>query len=278
MGRSIDDEPVGGWCPVCRNAHRPGFALCGECDVALVDELPPLPEPAPRRRLDPDLPHDVVEYELGDWTPGQREELNLLLRSAEVRFGWERGVLTVPVDAEAEVDGMVDDIDAGRPTIEELDPEFGEWEPELRQPETASRWRRLAGHTVDQLLIQVLLVGVLLGSWGGGDAWALFLLFTLLVNGYEIVGVAVWGRTIGKLVAGTRVVRLGTLEPPGWWRSIARWSAPFVGTVILWIEVDRRLWWLRLLWTVVVFGPILGAERRGLHDRVAGTEVLRIYS
>jgi len=31
------------FCPVCRFEYRPGFTECGDCGVALVDELPPDP-------------------------------------------------------------------------------------------------------------------------------------------------------------------------------------------------------------------------------------------
>ncbi len=33
------------YCPKCRAEFVPGVTMCEECDVALVDELPPLPEP-----------------------------------------------------------------------------------------------------------------------------------------------------------------------------------------------------------------------------------------
>lgn len=39
------------WCPSCGAEYRPGFVRCPDCDVALVDEPPPEPEPAPPRPI-----------------------------------------------------------------------------------------------------------------------------------------------------------------------------------------------------------------------------------
>ena len=33
------------FCPKCRAEYREGFHTCSDCNVELVDELPPLPEP-----------------------------------------------------------------------------------------------------------------------------------------------------------------------------------------------------------------------------------------
>lgn len=33
------------FCPRCRAEYREGFYVCADCDIELVDELPPEPEP-----------------------------------------------------------------------------------------------------------------------------------------------------------------------------------------------------------------------------------------
>jgi hypothetical protein len=35
------------FCPQCRTEYQPGFATCADCDIPLVAELPPEPEPTP---------------------------------------------------------------------------------------------------------------------------------------------------------------------------------------------------------------------------------------
>lgn len=48
------------FCPQCRSEFRPGFDRCSDCDVALVETLPPERHPEPNYELlmataDPDL-------------------------------------------------------------------------------------------------------------------------------------------------------------------------------------------------------------------------------
>ena len=39
------------FCPECRSEYRPGFTRCSDCDVALVDRLPPDKHPDELVRL-----------------------------------------------------------------------------------------------------------------------------------------------------------------------------------------------------------------------------------
>ena len=39
------------YCPKCRDEFRAGAEICPDCNVALVEELPPLPEEKSRERL-----------------------------------------------------------------------------------------------------------------------------------------------------------------------------------------------------------------------------------
>jgi hypothetical protein len=45
------------FCPECRCEYRAGFHECADCHVALVEQLPPLPEP-------PATPPEVRKWEL----------------------------------------------------------------------------------------------------------------------------------------------------------------------------------------------------------------------
>jgi hypothetical protein len=42
------------FCPQCRCEYRPGFHQCANCEVPLVEELPPLPTPPPPTRWELD--------------------------------------------------------------------------------------------------------------------------------------------------------------------------------------------------------------------------------
>lgn len=41
-------------CPRCHTEYRKGFDRCADCDIPLVDELPPEPEPPPTTPAEPD--------------------------------------------------------------------------------------------------------------------------------------------------------------------------------------------------------------------------------
>jgi uncharacterized RDD family membrane protein YckC len=266
------DEAIGGWCPSCRTAFRPGFERCVDCDLELVDELPPLPV---RRRLDVE-PGDAVDYDLGDWRDDQRDGLTLLLRVSEVPFSWAGPVLTVPPSAEAEVDALVDEIDGGADLSipdEEL-PEDGSPPVPFAPAPLAERWRRLIGAVVDGLVLVAFTLLWALTVRGVDDLWLWWISGQVFWLANEVLGVAVWGRTIGKLVVGTRVVTVDDEARPGWRRATIRMVVA-TGPSLVPIRIPLLRGWTGPVWAIAVFGPILGAGRRGLHDRAAGTTVVR---
>ena len=138
----------------------------------------------------------------------------------------------------------------------------------------ASLGQRGAGALVDGLLTSmVAIVPLILGlvDFDTRDpALPAELVLALFLFGavYTIVPTALWGQTPGKIAMGTRVVvdEDGTL--PGWWRSAVRWAVagfggrlPYVGPAVS----------LAVMATVA-----LDRRRRGLHDRAAGTVVVRV--
>ena len=137
----------------------------------------------------------------------------------------------------------------------------------------ASVGQRLAGALVDGLLTSmVVVVPLLLGlvdvsrlQGGIPSGWALALLVFGAV--YTVVPVALWGQTMGKVAVGTRVVAEGDGSVPGWRRSAVRWGLPgLVG----------RLPYVGLLVSFAIMASlVLDARRRGLHDKAAGTIVVR---
>lgn len=76
---------------------------------------------------------------------------------------------------------------------------------------------------------------------------------------YQIVLIALWGWTVGKLAVGIRVVRVNDGRAPGWVKSIVRYliiNLPFLS-------------WL------VTMSPLFYDSRQGWHDRAASTIAIR---
>jgi len=106
---------------------------------------------------------------------------------------------------------------------------------------------------------------------------------TVLVVASGIVLVAVTGRTVGMWVCRLRIVVPPSSAPPGWGTAVVRFA---VATwPVLPLEVAQRAGWtqavrwldlVQMVWWIACFGPILTDDlRRGLHDRVAHTLVVR---
>jgi uncharacterized RDD family membrane protein YckC len=149
--------------------------------------------------------------------------------------------------------------------------------PKVAGMPIASAAHRLAGGVADSVGVRmVTLLGVALGAS----------LFTMLIWEalYWILFTALGGRTLGKRLAGTRVItsRGGRVGLPA---AIVRYLVPSAGAWTGWAigtELDSDdtatvvIGSLLLLWPVVVYGlMLLDDKRRGLHDRLAGTIVVQ---
>lgn len=138
----------------------------------------------------------------------------------------------------------------------------------------ASLGQRLGGALVDGLLTSmVLVVPILLGRLRFDDVqslrispgWGVALVLFAAV--YTVVPTALWGQTAGKLAVGTRVVVDADGSLPGWRRSVVRW---FVS------EGLAQVPGIGLLVSVAVLvSLVVDRRRRGLHDKAAGTVVVR---
>jgi uncharacterized RDD family membrane protein YckC len=88
--------------------------------------------------------------------------------------------------------------------------------------------------------------------------------YWVVVAIYEVVLVALRGQTVGKMALGTKVVREGSNDTPGWGTSLLRWlSSAVIGAIPL-IGLLDVLW---LLWD---------KHRQCLHDKIAKTLVIRL--
>jgi hypothetical protein len=128
------------WCPSCGAEYRPGFTRCPDCDVDLVDELPPEPEVEPERQHEQGF--DVVS-ELVEAYSGSRIDTELIrsvLEGSGVPVAlWGTGSSYMPETGAAlsAVRVMVrpSDLERAREVIDaagvgdlDLDPSGGTWE------------------------------------------------------------------------------------------------------------------------------------------------------
>ena len=142
--------------------------------------------------------------------------------------------------------------------------------------------RRLLGAVVDGALFVVL--GAVLSYAGLSGHDALFAPDARkagVIAAYEIVSVALWGRTIGKLVAGTRVVALETGAIPGWSRAALRWAVPAIVSLGSLVRGDGLAGGLvstvsGVVTIVLYVGLFREPLRQGVHDKVARTVVVLV--
>jgi len=120
-----------------------------------------------------------------------------------------------------------------------------------RGPGSVARFgRRLVGVMIDWLLCSLVAAGLWGYSITGGDSGCFKPLVIFAVQHLILVGTI--GFTIGHRVVGLRVVRLGG-GLPGFVPALAR-------TVLLVLALPALIW---------------DRDDRGLHDKVAGTVVIR---
>ncbi len=204
------------------------------------------------------------DYDFAAWTPEQRAALDLLLVRAEVPHGWDGPLLRVPVARAGEVDGLVGRV--RQPRRDEVTP--GPVDVPLRAGRVADPGPRLLGAVIDMVVLVV--ISVLGLQFGGGRFGP-----TVLVAAYEIAAVAVWGRTLGKLVVGTRVVSARDGGLPGWGSAVVRWAVPAAPTLVGLAWGSSVPGFLSFPWAIAVFGGVLwDGRRQGLHDKAAGTLVV----
>ena len=103
------------------------------------------------------------------------------------------------------------------------------------------------------------------------DLWAaVFLLywpivFLVPVLLYEVPLIALRGQTPGKMLNNVNVVAFEDGGPPGWGRSCARWA-------VLWVPLFIPFGVVLTL--LIAISPLFAPDRRGWHDRIAGTMVV----
>jgi uncharacterized RDD family membrane protein YckC len=251
------------WCWSCGAEYRAGYARCPDCDTDLVEH-------PPRKQHDA-AGHEQLEYDLAGWSSAQRQAAVFWLERMEIPAEWRPdGVLVVPSAREIQVDDLLDSLEDDDEAPDELVlPPLPAMRGAGEAPELAGPGRRFAGFLIDWLVLSV--AGVFLYLLTGGHV-ASYATSLAIDAAYFIVGTALWGRTVGKLALHMVVVRTDGVEPPGWRVAIVRWLIVSIAIPLGYIGIVGGV--LSLGWTVAVFMPIFLPERRGIHDRGAGTQVL----
>lgn len=131
--------------------------------------------------------------------------------------------------------------------------------PGSLQAPYASPRQRYGARVIDTLVAQALAFGpfaVFLASGREGLGLTLIPVGIGAAIIHEVVGTALWGRTLGKKIQGIKVVRV---EDGG---------VPRIGRAL------RRQGWM--LVAILPLGVLFRRDRRGFHDRRAGTVVVQV--
>lgn len=138
--------------------------------------------------------------------------------------------------------------------------------------ELAGPLRRLGARILDGIVVAVIGVVFVIVFFGGVDELRTGTVTSLLLGlvigiGYEVAQIAVWGQTIGKRMAGIKVINAAHGGVPGWGTATGRWAIPGLVALIPTIgPLLSLLCYVSLTWDRVY---------QGWHDKVAGTLVIK---
>jgi uncharacterized RDD family membrane protein YckC len=148
----------------------------------------------------------------------------------------------------------------------------------------AGNGRRVAGAAVDQAIVVAGAVTVL-GFGLGVQGFVRGVVAALLAFAYFTVAIGHWGQTAGARVVSVRVTRADHDEtPPGFKSAAIRAAAPALPVTLLTFDgvlsvlsVWSVLSVLSMLALCLVYaGLFRDRQRRGLHDKAAGTIVVPV--
>lgn len=107
------------------------------------------------------------------------------------------------------------------------------------------------------------------GAIGGGlGLIAGLFLMSVIAYFYELVMVTLWGRTVGKMLVGTRIIRASDGMKPNIGNAFLRWLAPGLGGLIPFLGPLGE--------ALVLLSPTFDSSgrRQGWHDKMGGTLVI----
>lgn len=97
--------------------------------------------------------------------------------------------------------------------------------------------------------------------------WVIAIFFALDLT-YEVTMVRIFGRTLGKVLVGIRIVRLPDGQRPDWGQAGVRFLVPGVADAI-------PVWFSGFFAIGIYLTAMFDPAYRGVHDKAAGTVVLR---
>jgi uncharacterized RDD family membrane protein YckC len=121
----------------------------------------------------------------------------------------------------------------------------------------ASITRRVIARLVDVIVGFVPAIVAVAVIPSSAIGFTVFMLLLLGGAAQDILGTARWGRSVGKLLLGIRVVDEHSGLPPDLWHAFLRWWIPgLLPPLLVWATWDKR--------------------RQGIHDKAAETLVVRM--
>ena len=134
--------------------------------------------------------------------------------------------------------------------------------------------RRVGGFALDQFIVALPVVVVIVAAGfkpsdtvTSQSLVAFNIAVTAVALVYQTVMIALLGRTVGKLALGTRVVRAADGARPGWTEAVMRSLLPLALGAI----PSVGLFLVVVVYSLALWTPL----RQGLHDKAAGTLVVR---
>jgi hypothetical protein len=108
------------YCPTCGAEYIDTVSQCADCLVPLQTQPGQATGASGPSLAETD--HDILVYELDQWEPQRRTQVEAVLAGASVPFQWEGTDLLVPAAFEAKVDDLLDQVEFpdALPSDEEL--------------------------------------------------------------------------------------------------------------------------------------------------------------
>ena len=101
------------FCPKCKSEYREGFSICADCDIPLIEELPPEKEP------------EFIEYEevLGTYNPADIMIIKSILDAENITyyFNAEHFMYVRPMAEPARLMVAKNDVETAKDILNDLD-------------------------------------------------------------------------------------------------------------------------------------------------------------